>query len=123
LDERAPRVEVAGVERHEPVLGLRHDLLRHDHAVAVGERRVLLLRGVGNELGELVAGPDFADARDRNDLKRHATAASVCSASAAAIAGLRIIVSATPGRTPAASTAAACSASTASMTSAAQNSA
>ena len=41
LDERAAGAEIGRVERHEPALGLRHDLLGDDEAVAVGERRVL----------------------------------------------------------------------------------
>ena len=44
LDERAARVEIVGVERHEAALGLRHDLLGDDEAVAVGERRALRAR-------------------------------------------------------------------------------
>ncbi len=115
--QRAARVEVVGVERNEAVLGLRHDLLRDDEAVAVGERRVLRARRVGDEHRELVARTDLADARDRDDGERHATAASVSAASAAAISGLRIIVSVTTARTPAASTSAARAASTASITS------
>ena len=35
LDERPPRVAVVGIDRHEPALGLRHDLLGDDEAVAV----------------------------------------------------------------------------------------
>ena len=61
------RVEVVGIERDEPALGLRHDLLRDDEAVAVGERRALRARRVGDQLGELVAGADLADAVDRPD--------------------------------------------------------
>ena len=38
-------VDVVGVEVDEPALGLRHDLLRHDEAVAVVERRALRVRG------------------------------------------------------------------------------
>ena len=112
----APGVEVVGVERHQAVLGLRHDLLGDDEAVAVGEGRALGAGRVGDEHRELVAGTDLADALDRDDGERHATAASVSAASAAAISGLRIIVSVTTARTPTASTSAARAASTASIT-------
>ena len=123
LDQRAPRVEVVGVERNEPVLGLRHDLLSDDEAIAALQRRTLQTGGVGDEHRDLVAGTDLADSLDRDDRDRHATAASVSAASAAAISGLRIIVSVTTACTPAASTSPARPASTASMTSELQNSA
>ena len=64
------------------------------------ERRALGAGRVGDEHGELVAGTDLADALDRDDGERHATAASVSAASAAAISGLRIIVSVTTACTP-----------------------
>ncbi len=80
------------------------------------KRRVLGARRGRDEHRELVAGPDLADALDRDDGKGHATAASVSAARAAAISGLRIIVSVTTAWTPAASTSAARSASTASIT-------
>src|SRR5947199_980246 len=104
LHQCAARVEVVGVEFDETVLRLRHDLLRHDDAIAGEHLVALCARGVGDEYGELVAGPNLPDARDRNDRERHATAASVRCASAAAISGLRMIVSATTARTPVAST-------------------
>src|SRR2546430_10628559 len=116
LDERAPRFEIVGVERHEPSFGLRHDFLRDDHAIAVGQRRALGACGVGEVHRDLIAGADLRYSRDRDDRERHATAASVRSASAAAISGLRIIVSVTTARTPTASTSGARAASTASMT-------
>ena len=46
LDERLVRERVVGIDGHEPVLGLRHDLLGDDDDVAVGERGVVAgLRG------------------------------------------------------------------------------
>jgi hypothetical protein len=131
LDQAAPGVEVVLVEVDHPTLGLRHDLLGDDEAVTVLERRGLCGRGIGDERRDLVAGGDLADALDGGDGERtrhagstaQATAASVRSASAAAISGLRIIVSATTACTPVASTSAARGASTASITSVPQISA
>ncbi len=117
---RAGVVAIVGIERDEAVLRLRHDLLGDDETVAVEQWRVLGAGRVGDEHGELVAGPDLADAGDGDDGERHATAARVSAASAAAISGLRIMVSVTTARTPAASTSAARPASTASITSAPQ---
>ena len=37
LDQRLVGERVVGVDRHEPVLGLGHDLLGDDHHVAVGQ--------------------------------------------------------------------------------------
>ena len=70
LDERAAGGEVVGVERHEAAFGLRDDLLRDDDAVAVDDRRALRDRGLGDDDGQLVAGPDLADALDRDDRQR-----------------------------------------------------
>ena len=54
----------SGIERHQPALGLRHDLLRDDEAVAVRRAACPCARGgVGDQLRELVAGTDLADAR------------------------------------------------------------
>src|SRR6478672_2306124 len=53
--ECRPRREVVVVERHEPAFGLRDHLLGHDDAVALGERRVLRVRGAPDELTGPVA--------------------------------------------------------------------
>src|SRR5262249_24089564 len=72
-DGRPPRRAVVAVERHQAVLGLRDDLLGDDQAVAVGEGGALGGGGVGDEGGELVAGPDLGHAGDRDDGEGHAT--------------------------------------------------
>ena len=55
-------VEVVGVERDEPALGLRHDLLGDDEAVAVGSGVPCARAASAISVGELVAGPDLGDA-------------------------------------------------------------
>src|SRR6185436_3005972 len=123
LDEPGARLGIVGIEGHEAVLGLRHDLLRDDHAVAILQGRVLGRGRVGHEHGDLVARCDFPDAVDRDDFERvHATAARVSRASAAATRASRISVSVTTGRTPRASMRRASRASRVSITRTEQNS-
>ena len=68
LDDGLVGERVVGVDRHQPALGLRDDLLGHDEHVAVEQRAVRRPgAGGGDELAELVARADLADALDAPD--------------------------------------------------------
>jgi hypothetical protein len=68
LDEGDLRPRIVVVERDEPALGLRDDLLGHDHDVAIGERAGA--DRLGEQRAEVVALGDLADAGDRGDGER-----------------------------------------------------
>ena len=62
------RQRVVGIDGHEAVLGLRHDLLGDHDDVAVGERGVGAgSGGVGDDPGQVVPGRDLADAVEAED--------------------------------------------------------
>ena len=115
----------SGSTANEAVLGLRHDLLGHDHDVAVGELGVVAEHGgLGDEPGQVGADGDLGDAVEAEDGEpAHGvssvvtpTAASVVRASEAAVSGVRMTVGVTTQRMPSASTSATRSASASSMT-------
>jgi hypothetical protein len=60
LDQRPPGGGVRRVQRDQPALGLRHDLLGDDEAVAVGQGCALIPRRAHDELGDHVTGTDLA---------------------------------------------------------------
>ncbi len=116
LDQRLVRQGIVGIDRHQPVLGLRHDLLGDHDDVAVDEGRALGDGGLGDERGQVGAHADLGQALDAEDLEscRHrpgsptaAPASSTTRARAAASVGPVMIVGATTARTPSASTASA----------------
>ncbi len=100
---------IVGIDRDEAPLGLGDHLLRHHEDVAVEQRAVgRRLAGVGDEVGEHVAGPDLADALHRPELEaahdRPDPAAIVAVASRAATSGVLITVDVTRQCRPSAST-------------------
>ena len=104
-----------GGQIHETALGLGDRLVRHDHHVAVHERR----GGGQQHPGKVLSRPDLTVDRERQDLERHATAPAASRAvraSRSRAAASRMIVSATTARMPWRSTAPASSASCWSMT-------
>ncbi len=107
VDRPLPRVLagvlVSRVENDQPALGLRHDL-RGDHKdVAVLERR----RVLRDHLGQVVAGPQLADAENRQDLQTrrgviaHATSSSavrtIAAVASSSVMSSGIARTATPG--------------------------
>ena len=125
LDERLVGERVVGVDGHQAVLGLRHDLLGDDHDVAVGELGVVAEHGgLGDEPGQVGADGDLGDAVEAEDGESaHGvssvvtpTAARVVRARAAAVSGVRMTVGVTTQRMPSASTSATRSASASSIT-------
>src|SRR5581483_4550990 len=82
------------VELHDPALGLRDDLLRHDEDVLAGQRRAAAGHRPGDELTQGVAGLDLGEALDRDELdppahSRAPRATSPSCRSAAAVIGAR----------------------------------
>ena len=74
FDHRLVAQRVVGVDRDQPALGLRHDLLGHDDDVAVEQ----LARRSAISAGELVARPDLGHALDGEDLEsRHRSTAAL----------------------------------------------
>ena len=133
LDELLVRQRVVGVDGDDTAFGLRHDLLRDDEHVAVshGGGRIAraiaeiasVMRSASTSPGCTSPMPSTPHISIRDTRPPQAPAATTVSASAPAIAGELITVSATMHRTPSASTASASSRSAASMTSVAAMSA
>ena len=124
LDQRLVRQRIRRVDIDETALGLRHDLLGDDEAVAILKVSVV---GGDDQLSEIVAGADLTDVVDGDDLEiGHGQTPVAASwqawASAAATPGCFMMVGMTIGRIPASSTAEASSRSTSSITSVAARS-
>ena len=124
LDQRLVRQRIGRVDIDEATLGLRHDLLGDDKAVAILKVSVV---GSGDQFGEIVAGADLTNVVDGDDLEiGHGQTPIAASwqawASAAATPGCFMMVGMTIGRIPASSTSEARSRSASSITSVAARS-
>ena len=126
LDQRLVAQRIVGVDGHQPVLGLGHDLLGDDHDVAVGQGGVgRRPRPRGDDAGQVVARrrsrrcprgrtPPCGSSADLADGRAPST---VRPSGGRPRPGSDMIVGATTQRMPSASTASARSASAVSITS------
>ncbi len=65
FDQGLVRPRIVRVDLHQPVLGLRHDLLGDHEAVPVPQRHV----GGEDQVGQVVARADVPDPGDGQDLE------------------------------------------------------